>query len=67
MGNNLVAKLSNVSKLYGEGDLIVKALDNLNLEVQKGDYLAVMGASGSGKSTAMNILGCLDRPSHGQY
>ncbi len=67
MGNKLVAKLSNVSKLYGEGDLIVKALDNLNLEVQKGDYLAVMGASGSGKSTAMNILGCLDRPSHGQY
>ncbi len=64
---NVVAKLSNVSKIYGEGDLIVKALDNLNLEVKKGDYLAVMGASGSGKSTAMNILGCLDRPSFGQY
>jgi len=45
----------------------VKALDRLNLTVNKGDYLAVMGASGSGKSTAMNILGCLDRPSRGSY
>ena len=65
--DNLVAKLSNVSKLYGEGPLEVRALDNLNLEVQRGDYLAVMGASGSGKSTAMNILGCLDRPTFGKY
>ncbi len=65
--SNIVAKLSNVSKLYGEGDLIVRALDNLNLEVRRGDYLAVMGASGSGKSTAMNILGCLDRPTNGCY
>ncbi|WP_320668418.1 ABC transporter ATP-binding protein [Prochlorococcus sp. MIT 1307] len=59
--------LSNVSKHYGSGSLIVKALDKLNLEVIKGDYLAVMGASGSGKSTAMNILGCLDRPTSGSY
>ena len=58
-----VAKLKSVSKFYGQGSLIVKALDELNLEVRKGDYLAVMGASGSGKCTAMNILGCLDRPS----
>ncbi len=65
--DNLVAKLSNVSKVYGEGDLEVKALDSLNLEVHRGDYLAVMGASGSGKSTAMNILGCLDRPTFGKY
>ena len=65
--SNLIAKLSNVSKLYGEGSLEVKALDNLNLEVHRGDYLAVMGASGSGKSTAMNILGCLDRPTIGKY
>ncbi len=65
--DNPVAKLSNVSKLYGEGPLEVRALDNLNLEVQRGDYLAVMGASGSGKSTAMNILGCLDRPTFGKY
>ena len=65
--SNLIAKLSNVSKLYGEGSLEVKALDNLNLEVHQGDYLAVMGASGSGKSTAMNIIGCLDRPTFGKY
>ena len=56
-----------ISKIYGSGDLQVKALDQLNLNVQEGDYLAVMGASGSGKSTAMNILGCLDRPSSGTY
>jgi putative ABC transport system ATP-binding protein len=47
--------------------MVVKALDQLNLTVNRGDYLAVMGASGSGKSTAMNILGCLDRPSSGSY
>jgi len=62
-----VARLSNVSKFYGKGSVKVKALDELNLEVNKGDYLAVMGASGSGKSTAMNILGCLDRPTYGKY
>ena len=62
-----VATLEKVSKSYGKGDLIVKALDNINLEIYKGDYLAVMGASGSGKSTAMNIIGCLDRPSKGIY
>ncbi len=62
-----VATLEKVSKTYGKDELIVKALDNVNLEIFKGDYLAVMGASGSGKSTAMNIIGCLDRPSQGVY
>ena len=62
-----VATLEKVSKTYGKDDLIVKALDNVNLEIYKGDYLAVMGASGSGKSTAMNIIGCLDRPTEGVY
>ena len=62
-----VAELKGISKIYGSGDLQVKALDQLNLTVQEGDYLAVMGASGSGKSTAMNILGCLDRPTSGTY
>ena len=47
-----VATLEKVSKMYGKDELIVKALDNVNLEIYKGDYLAVMGASGSGKSTA---------------
>ena len=62
-----VAELRGISKIYGSGDLEVKALDQLNLNVLDGDYLAVMGASGSGKSTAMNILGCLDRPTSGTY
>ena len=62
-----VASLENISKTYGKEDLTVKALDSINLEIYKGDYLAVMGASGSGKSTAMNIIGCLDRPSEGVY
>ena len=62
-----VASLEKISKTYGKDDLTVKALDRINLEIYKGDYLAVMGASGSGKSTAMNIIGCLDRPSQGVY
>ena len=62
-----VAELVHVSKVYGSGDTEVRALDDLSLTVQQGDYLAVMGTSGSGKSTAMNILGCLDRPSSGSY
>ncbi len=62
-----VASLERISKTYGKEDLTVKALDKINLEIYKGDYLAVMGASGSGKSTAMNIIGCLDRPSEGVY
>ena len=62
-----VAELQGISKVYGSGELEVKALDQLNLTVREGDYLAVMGASGSGKSTAMNILGCLDRPTSGTY
>ncbi len=62
-----VAELIAVDKIYGNGDTAVHALDQLSLTVQRGDYLAVMGASGSGKSTAMNILGCLDRPSGGSY
>ena len=62
-----VAELIGVEKVYGSGDAEVRALDGLDLTVHAGDYLAVMGASGSGKSTAMNILGCLDRPSGGSY
>ena len=62
-----VAQLEAVDKVYGSGDTAVHALDKIDLTVNRGDYLAVMGASGSGKSTAMNILGCLDRPSSGSY
>ncbi len=62
-----VAELVDVDKIYGSGETAVHALDQLSLTVQRGEYVAVMGASGSGKSTAMNILGCLDRPSAGSY
>ena len=62
-----VAELIHISKVYGEGEARVRALDDLCLRVERGDYLAVMGTSGSGKSTAMNILGCLDRPTSGSY
>jgi len=62
-----VADLIHVSKFYGSGDTRTVALDDLCLRVEKGDYVAVMGTSGSGKSTAMNIMGCLDRPSGGSY
>jgi len=63
----VVAELRDVSKSYGAGNNRVLALNHLSLKVFQGDYLAVMGASGSGKSTAMNILGCLDQPSEGEY
>lgn len=63
----LVAQLAHISKVYGSGDTTVSALKDVSLDVYRGEYLAVMGTSGSGKSTAMNILGCLDRPSSGSY
>ncbi len=63
----VVAEMEDVIKVYGSGDTRVVALDNLSMAVRRGDYLAMMGSSGSGKSTAMNILGCLDRPTTGSY
>ena len=62
-----VVELINVCKHYGAEQTRVKALDCLSFRVNRGEYVAVMGASGSGKSTAMSILGCLDRPSSGSY
>ncbi len=63
----MVADLEHVIKVYGSGDTRVVALNDLSMAVRRGDYLAMMGSSGSGKSTAMNILGCLDRPTAGSY
>ncbi len=63
---NLI-ELKNICKYYTVGDTTVKALDNINLSVKEGDFLAVLGDSGSGKSTLLNILGCLDRPTSGDY
>jgi len=64
---NQVIKLVDIMKVFVMGDTTLNALDHVNLEVEGGDFLAIMGPSGSGKSTMMNILGCLDRPTSGQY
>lgn len=64
----MLIKLQNVYKIYNEGlEAEVRALDGINLEIDYGEFVAVVGPSGSGKSTLMNILGCLDVPSHGSY
>ena len=60
-------RLEHIYKLYGSGDTEVKALSDVNLAIGKGEYCAIMGSSGSGKSTAMNIIGCLDKPTAGHY
>lgn len=60
-------ELEDVSKLYGFGDATTLALDEVSLSIDKGEFVAVMGPSGCGKSTLMNVIGLLDRPSHGTY
>jgi putative ABC transport system ATP-binding protein len=62
-----VLDLRGVRKIYGEGEGEVRAVDGVDLVVEAGEFVAVMGASGSGKSTMMNILGCLDVPTEGSY
>jgi ABC-type lipoprotein export system ATPase subunit len=64
---DVVAAIRGVSKVYSLGGHQVKALDNVSIEFRQGDYVAIMGSSGSGKSTLLNVLGCLDRPTTGQY
>jgi len=65
--NRPVIELRAITKTYGSGDTVVHAVAGVDLVVERGDYVAVMGASGSGKSTLMNIIGCLDAPTRGRY
>ena len=60
-------EFDEVCKYYQMGDTTVKAADHITMKIEKGEFVAIVGQSGSGKSTCMNIIGCLDVPTHGTY
>lgn len=65
--NSAIIEVNNLKKYFQVGDMTVQALKGVNLKIMKGEFVAIMGASGSGKSTMLNILGCLDKPTAGDY
>lgn len=67
MSEHPLIRLRGITKVYGEGNTAFQALRGVDLDIEQGDFVAIMGPSGSGKSTAMNMLGCLDVPSGGEY
>jgi putative ABC transport system ATP-binding protein len=63
----MLIEIKNLKKVYNLGDIEVPALNGINIDIEKNEYIAIMGPSGSGKSTMMNIIGCLDVPTEGEY